>query len=308
MEEGIDFKEVTLSDRAVIEKYLRTYESQNCERTFACTYLWRKRFPVTWAIVCDTLVFKSRTSGRTAYTFPAGEEEDAYQAVEQLKGLSREKGEPFLLYMITPRMFEQLDRWYPGLFTVEYYRNAADYVYETEKLRDLPGKKYHGKRNHIHQFKKQYDGRWSYEPMTGENTGECLAMAGIWGEKNDCELDPEKKCEMEVTREALTLFEPLHLTGGLLKVDGDVVAFTIGEPLSRDMFVVHFEKAYPDVPGAYTMINQQFVEHACTGYTYVNREEDTGAEGLRKAKLSYHPAFLVEKGFVEEKENKKDDC
>lgn len=101
--------------------------------------------------------------------------------------------------------------------------------------------------------------------------------------------------------EFLRLFEELHLTGGVLRIDGKVVAFTIGEPICEDTYVVHIEKAYADVQGAYTMINQQFVEHECMNYKYVNREDDTGAEGLRKAKLSYRPAFMVEKGDVTEK-------
>ena len=93
----------------------------------------------------------------------------------------------------------------------------------------------------------------------------------------------------------------MELTGGILRVNGEVVAFTIGEPICEDTFVVHIEKAFSDIQGAYPMINQQFVEHECMDYKYINREDDTGAEGLRKAKLSYRPAFLVEKGIVKEK-------
>lgn len=101
---------------------------------------------------------------------------------------------------------------------------------------------------------------------------------------------------------ALRLFEELELRGGVLRVDGKVVAFTLGEPVCSDTFVVHIEKAFAEVEGAYSMINQQFVEHECRDFLYVNREEDTGAEGLRKAKLSYRPVFLVEKGNVKEAE------
>ena len=106
---------------------------------------------------------------------------------------------------------------------------------------------------------------------------------------------------MCVTLNSLRLFKELELTGGILRVDGQIVAFTIGEPICSDTFVVHIEKAFPDVQGAYTMINQQFVEHECMDYKYVNREEDTGDEGLRKAKRSYRPVFMVEKGVVTEK-------
>ena len=107
---------------------------------------------------------------------------------------------------------------------------------------------------------------------------------------------------MCVTLNSLRLYKELGLKGGVLKDEGRIVAFTVGEPLCEDTFVVHIEKAFPDVEGAYPMINQQFVQHECMEYQYVNREEDTGAEGLRKAKLSYRPVFLVEKGVVREKE------
>ena len=106
---------------------------------------------------------------------------------------------------------------------------------------------------------------------------------------------------MCVTLNALRLREELELTGGVLRVNGEVVAFTLGEPVCEDTFVVHIEKAYAEVPGAYPMINQLFAKQVCDRYRYMNREEDTGAEGLRKAKLSYYPVFMVEKGVVKEK-------
>ena len=126
-------------------------------------------------------------------------------------------------------------------------------------------------------------------------------MALRWRSENACDEDDEKNAEMCVTLNALRLFEELELVGGVLKIDGEIVAFAIGEPLSKDTFVVHIEKAFASIQGAYPMINQQFVEHECMKYKYVNREEDTGSEGLRKAKLSYRPAYLIEKGIVKEK-------
>ena len=214
---------------------------------------------------------------------------------------SRDREVPFQMYNVTPEYFAQLEEWYPGRFQIEYVRDDADYVYESEKLATLSGKKLHGKRNHINKFKSTYEDRWSYEKMTKDNVEDCFQMALKWRNENGCEDDPEKRGEICVTLNSLRLLEELGLTGGVLRIDGDVVAFTIGEPICEDTFVVHIEKAYADVQGAYPMINQQFVEHECRDYQYVNREEDTGAEGLRKAKLSYRPVFLVEKGTVTEK-------
>ena len=137
--------------------------------------------------------------------------------------------------------------------------------------------------------------------MSKDNLEDCFQMALKWRNQNECEGNDDKCAEMCVTLNSLRLFEELELKGGVLRIDGEVAAFTVGEELSKDTFVVHIEKAYADIQGAYPMINQQFVEHECSAYTYINREEDTGAEGLRKAKLSYRPVFLIEKGKVTEK-------
>lgn len=237
-----------------------------------------------------------------SFAFPTGEEEDIKKVLPVLKAYCEERGYPFTMYNVTPENYEKLEEWFPGEYEIEYDRDLADYVYEMEKLATLSGKKLHGKRNHINKFKAMYENRWSYEKMTKDNLEECFQMALKWRNDNGCNDDEEKNAEMCVTLNSLRLFEELELTGGVLRLDGEIIAFTMGEPVSEDTFVVHIEKAYADVQGAYPMINQQFVSNECGEYQYINREEDTGAEGLRKAKLSYRPVFLVEKGVVKEKE------
>lgn len=298
--EEVQFKRVQLSDRDLIQSYLLKYSGRSCERTFANIFLWSRHYPVTYAFIENTLVFRSE--GETeAFTYPAGEPENVKKALVFLRGYMDAKQKPFLLYLVTEGQFKQLEEWYPGVFEISYDRNDADYIYESEKLVTLSGKKLHAKRNHINKFKANHD-NWNYETLSEDNMEECFQMALRWRNDNGCEEDEEKNAEMCVTLNALRLFRELELVGGLLKVDGEVVAFTIGEPVSEDTFVIHIEKAYADVQGAYPMINQQFAEHECANYKYINREEDTGSEGLRKAKLSYQPEFLVEKGLVKEKE------
>lgn len=294
------FKRPELEDKEIISSYFEKAQSRSCERTFVNVYLWPRHYKVQYAIIEDTLVF--RDSGKNlSFTYPAGEPENVKKALEFLMEYCKEKDVPFILYNVTPHMFAQLDKWYPKKFFIEYNRDLADYVYETEKLASLAGKKLHGKRNHINKFKALYPD-WSYEPLNDDNVEDCFQMALKWRNKNGCEDDPEKNAEMCVTLNSLRLYKELGLKGGVLKADGKIVAFTVGEPVSDDTFVVHIEKAFAEVDGAYPMINQQFVQHECMEYEYVNREEDTGAEGLRKAKLSYRPAFLEEKGIVKEME------
>ena len=197
--------------------------------------------------------------------------------------------------------------WFPGRFLIEGDRNDYDYIYTREKLATLAGKKLHGKRNHIARFKDLGD--WSYEPMTAENVEECRTMTYTWIHMREEKWNEEMNQEISVLHEAFDHMQELGLVGGVLQRDGQIVAFSIGERLNSETFVVHFEKAYPDLQGAYPMINQQFVEHEIAGkYKYTNREDDVGEEGLRKAKLSYKPVFMVEKGVVTLNEDSEKEC
>lgn len=297
--EEIEFKRPELEDKEIITSYFNKAPSRSCERIFSNVFLWSRHYKVKYAIVEDTLIFRNEEN-TIAFAYPAGEAQCVKNALEFLAKYSQEQGYPLKLYNVTEESFAQLDGWYPGEFQVEYDRDVADYVYESEKLNTLAGKKLHSKRNHINRFKTMYPD-WSYETLTDENLEECFQMALLWRNENGCDDDLEKNAEMCVTLNSLRLYKELGQVGGILRVDGKIVAFTLGESLCEDTFVVHIEKACTGIQGAYTMINQQFVEHECANYKYVNREEDTGAEGLRKAKLSYRPAFLVEKGFVTRK-------
>ena len=299
----INFRKAELADRELITHYFIHHTSRSCERTFANVYLWARFYGTKFAIVENALVFRSESEEGIAFAYPAGEPEDVKKAIEVLLVYCKEQGYPFGMYTVTPDNFAQLEEWFPGRFVIEFDEGTADYIYETEKLATLSGKKLHSKRNHINKFKALYEDRWSYEPITKDNLEDCFQMGLLWRKENGCDDDEEKNAEVCVTLNALRLFDELELVGGVLRVDGEVAAFTIGEPLCGDTFVVHIEKAFADIEGAYTMINQQFVQHACMDYKYVNREEDTGSEGIRKAKRSYRPVFMVEKGFVQEKED-----
>lgn len=297
--EEIQFRRTELEDRKLMHSYFEKFPSRSCERTFANALLWSRHYPITFAIIENTLVFRSMGEVES-YAYPVGTPEDVKRTLEYLKQDTEKRGIPFVLYNITEDQFAQLEEWYPGRYEIEYDRDIADYIYESEKLSSLSGKKLHSKRNHINKFKSAHE-NWSYETMTEDNLEECFQMALKWRNDNGCDEDHEKNAEMCVTLNSLRLFKELELTGGILRIHGEIVAFTIGEPISEDTFVVHIEKAFAEVQGAYPMINQQFVEHECAKYKYINREDDTGAEGLRKAKLSYRPTFLVEKGIVKER-------
>lgn len=292
------FRRPKLEDQKVITEYFEKYPSRSCDRTFANVFLWARHYNVEIAIYKDTLLFRDNSEGY-GYAFPAGADQDVKAVIPELIDWAKEDGKAFCLYGVTAENFEKLEEWFPGEYELEFQRDSADYVYEAEKLATLSGKKLHSKRNHINKFMRLHEGTWSYETLAEENLEECFQMALKWRNMNGCEEDIEKNSEMCVTLNSLRLFKELKFRGGLLRVDGEIVAFTLGEAINEDTFVVHIEKAFAHVDGAYTVINQQFVEHELVGnYLYVNREEDVGEEGLRKAKLSYKPVFLVEKGIA----------
>ncbi len=294
---GIEFHYPSSEDKEQIRHYYRKYKGRSCENTFANVYLWAKHYESRYAVIEDTIVFKNEARGEPSFSFPVGEEDAVRRAVEFLRAYVSGQGADLRFYCVTREEFDLLESWWPGRYTIEYDRDAADYVYEREKLATLSGKKLHGKRNHINRFQQTHE-NWSYETLDDGNVEDCFQMALTWRNQNGCDDDPEKNAELCVAMNALRLYKELELTGGVLKVDGQVVAFCVGEPVGTDTFVVHVEKALAEVDGAYPMINQQFVIRECEGYQYVNREEDMGLEGLRQAKLSYKPAFLVEKGTV----------
>ena len=301
----LEFKTPSLNEQQMIRHYFETYPTRSCERTFANVYLWCEYYKVTYAILEDTLVFQSEEEEGISFSFPAGADENTKHAIEILKEYCMEENLKFSMYNVTKKQYEKLEHWYPGQFTIDYKREEADYIYETEKLIYLPGKKLHGKRNHINKFKGMYE-NWTYETLSEENKDQCIEMAYRWAEQNKCAEEEQKNEEVKVTVKALKMFQELGLKGGVLKLGGKVIAFTLGEEVCKDTFVIHMEKAFADIQGAYPMINQQFASHECASYQYINREEDVGEEGLRKAKLSYRPAFLEEKGMAVYKEEKYD--
>lgn len=291
----ITFKPFRLEEKEQIDPYLQKVNDRSCRFSFGNMLLWSEYFQTQFAIVKDSLVVISADS----ITFPIGTE-DPEPALQEIFQYCEETGRACKL-LITAADEEYLDCHYPGQFEVFYSRDSAEYLYETEKLISLSGKKYQPKRNHINKFKKQYENQWAYEPITNENRGECAAMLEEWAEQNEVEASASKTAEVKVARRFLELMEPLQLDGGLLRAEGKVVAFTIGEPLRQDTYGVHIEKAFAQVDGAYPMINQQFAQAVASAYRYINREEDTGSEGLRKAKLSYHPVMFVENGIAVKK-------
>ena len=220
---------------------------------------------------------------------------DLAEAIHWLEEDSLANSHPLCMLGITPENRALLEATHPDGFFYIPERDYFDYIYLREDLATLKGKKYQPKRNHINNFKKRYT--YEYLPITPEIVPQCLELERQWFKANNESAEEEE--ELSDERRSLTYAlhhaEELDLTGGAIRVEGKIIAFSFGAPINHDTFGVHVEKADVSYEGAYTVINQEFAAHLPEQYTYVNREEDLGIPGLRQAKLSYQPAILLEK-------------
>lgn len=290
----LDFKKPSIEDKLWVDECFKNVKSFNCEYTFGSIYIWSTAYSTAIAKYKDFMICRWGKNNNFNYSLPIGKG-DFKDAVEQIIQDARSLGITPSIYGVTENYKKMLDEYFPGEFTYNFDEDIYDYIYSVKKMAELTGKKYHGKRNHINNFKKN-NPNWSFEKINSSNIADCIELHSGWiKNKSD---DPDYSFEFEAVLEAFENYEKLGLVGGILRVDGRAVAYTMGEPLSDRLFVTHFEKAPAELQGAYTVINQEFTRNCLMDYEYVNREEDLGIEGLRKAKQSYYPEILLEKSVA----------
>ncbi len=298
----LNFREIQLSDKIWIDECLKISDFRGCEYSFANNLAWRR---LSDTVICHHNGFYISCSfddnRKPVFTFPAGAKCDdngieKYKLLfEQLKEYAKSIHSELKISSVNSEHLRWMQEFYKDEITVCANRDSFDYIYKAENLIELKGKKYHGKRNHIKRFK---DNGWSFEIMTPDCFDECTAFAAEFYNDNKSYDDYSAVVEQFVIHTFFTNFEYLGLKGGVLRKDGEMVGFTIGEQLNSDTFVVHIEKAKSEIQGAYPTICNEFLKTFASGLEYVNREEDLGIEGLRKSKLSYYPEFLLEKNTV----------
>ncbi|MDD4688149.1 MAG: phosphatidylglycerol lysyltransferase domain-containing protein [Eubacteriales bacterium] len=281
----MNLKSVSSDDLQKIKSYLEYRQCESSEINFLTFYIWRKAFNIQYAEVegCLVIRFKDNDSPEN-FRFPIGGG-DVIKALEKIE--EHCDGRP-IFYGISKQQAEFLEtRGYKTSCMKAY----SDYVYKTDDLINLSGRKYHSKRNHLNTFMRSYE--YEYKAMDSENALECIKAYDLWftNESQDAMLDYEKQAIEDI----LTHFDILDFKGGVLYANGEICAFTVSEQLTKDMAVIHIEKANTQINGAFPAINQMHLEATWSHLTYVNREEDLGLEGLRKAKLSYRPCKMIDK-------------
>ncbi len=282
---SLEFRPLRPEDALWAAPLLTASERDGCEYSFTTAYMWSEHYGVRIARVGDVLVLGSEQS----LLPPVG------NGWEEVLCRLRDTAEkPLRLHGVDEAVLLRLKALFPGRVHAEESPDDFDYLYRTEDLATLPGKAYHSKKNHIAAFSRQYD--WSYEPLSADNAADMMALSRAWcEEKGGCESSlGEEQCAI---RRVLRDPERFSLSGGLVRVEGQAVAFTLGSPINERVFDVHVEKALSAYSGAYAVINREFAK-TLTAYELLNRENDMGIPGLRRAKESYRPTVLLKKYLV----------
>lgn len=290
----IDFAHFTLQDKTLYESYLATEGERGCEFSFANLYLWgRQRF----AVVHGHIVLFSQFDRRSVYPYPLGDG-DKKAVLDAIIEDAKTRDIPCRITGLSAAARQTIEELYPDKFRFHCDEGSFDYVYDINDLADLKGKKYHGKRNHLHRFCEAYPD-YTVSPIGADNIEQIREMARRWYETRLAE-NPNADYHMEqaALEKAFRDYEALEMEGLALFGAGEVLAFTMASRLSENTFDVHFEKARADIQGAYPTINCEFAKYIRAKYPnvrYLDREEDMGLEGLRRAKQSYYPHHMVEK-------------
>ena len=285
----MNFHTPTLSDKNRVESIFRQVQTDCCEYCFGNIYMWSAIYKNK--ILIDNGIFVSADfTEAPVFCYPVGAG-DKKPMISKLIEYAKSRGLTLEFFGLTEKDKNELEDLFPDKFEIREDRDSFDYLYKTEDLVNLSGRKYHSKKNHTSYFEKNFD--WKYEPITRENIDRCFLLNEHWESLNREKNPEEIGGENRAIKTALENYFDLDYEGGMLKIQGEAVAFTFGERLNDSTFCTHVEKAYGNIRGAYQMINREFARQLSDRYEFINREEDTGSEGLRRAKLSYHPYRLI---------------
>ena len=284
------FHPVTLSDREEMQAVTLQAGRRNCNYTFANLIGWKFKFHTEVCVLRDAAILRFNYEGKRAYMVCTADDDLPEGLV---RALLADSGGELTLYGLENAQLPFLASRFS--IAVEPVRDLYDYIYRRADLALLPGGHLQAKRNHINHFRTGHPD-FEYRPLTPDLFDECRRLTGIWQEEKGA--SGTIAAERRVMETFYSHWEALGMAGGSIFADGHMVAFCFGAAVTHDTFDICVEKADRDVEGAFAIINQQFASHLPEQYIYVNREEDMGLPGLRKAKLSYHPAILLDFNVV----------
>lgn len=288
----LEFKPITLSDKSWISPLIRCENSKSADSAFGTMYLWSAGETRYVARSNDRVVLMLN-DGDLRFLFPFGCG-TLYPVIMEMKEYCDNLGKPLKIVGVPENYIPVLHKLFPDTFKISVDERYSDYVYTAEKLSTLRGKALHAKRNHINSFLS--NNSWRFEPLSKKHVPQCIALMESWRDADPDRAQLDVFDEHDTLLRALDEFSELGIYGAVLTVDATVIAFTMGEQLCDDTFVVHFEKAEAEIRGAYPMINCEFVKYIKSLFPdieYINREDDMGLENIKRAKMSYKPDMMI---------------
>lgn len=293
----MQWKPIDIEDKELLTSFFLAQPILVSDLTFTNLYLWHYARHISYVILNDCLVIKTQYPNANPFIFYPIHKENNLEAKKQtiLQIIERCKGKnlEFSIHSLSQKDKDELESLMPHTFKFIYREDRSDYIYSIPELIALKGKKYHKKKTHLNRFLERYD--FQYEALNANNANALIHTYQIWFGKINDNASSGLRNEYIGIIECLKEFERLDFQGGILKVNDEIIAFSFGEPLNSNTIVIHIEKANIEYQGAYQAINREFLANAWNSYNLVNREEDLGIEGLRKAKQSYHPLYLQHK-------------
>jgi len=297
----LDLKDVTIDDKDIFDRYINTHNNQISEITFTNLFAWRDSYKLRYTVYRDYLLLISFRDENSPYAFlPVGDisRADFADAVKMIKSYFDSKGYDFVMKKVYEEYVPHVLNILGQEYVADYDRDNSDYVYLASNLSTLKGKRYHRKKNHVNKFMSTY--RYAYEKIDSVNKRECYNVLNRWI-NNKKNINDDHKKEALAIKEMIENFEVLDCIGAIIRVEGIAEGFTLGEIMNKDTAVIHIEKVNTEIDGLGEFINWQFCKENFSDLLYINREQDLGIEGLRKAKKSYLPERLVNKYVVHKK-------
>lgn len=289
------FNNIDISSKEIMDRYFNIVDYEACEYSFTTLYMWKDLYNLRYYYEDRFMVIMGQDKEEQFFIQPLADIENIKYALEFIFNYFDSVNKNINMRAITKEFKDYLNSQYPNKFKYMEDRNSFDYIYEGESLRTLQGRKNQKKRNHLNYFLKEYENRFEYKLLSEENFDECNYLLESWMDNKEIteDIKTENRAINRLFKNYKQLKNNIKVCG--VYIDDKLEAFSIGEKLTKDMALIHIEKANFNLRGLYQYVNQQFILNEFDDIEFVNREDDLGIEGVRKAKLSYHPVKFVEK-------------
>lgn len=285
----LTFEPIRLDRQQAYITLLQQCTQVSSDYSYSNIFSWAEEYDLEWTWI-DDLVWVRQSRPDELFWAPLGR----WESTDWQRFFERYTPPGTVFTRIPESLLELWNHAAGKQLNITEERRNWDYIYDRNELVELKGNRFHKKKNLLRQFTKKYD--YHYLPFGPHLIESAMAMQDDWCSWRDCESSSILSAENRSVHKVLTHWNDLQgLTGGVIQVEDLIVAYTIAETISADTIVIHYEKGCPDYKGVYQAINQMFLAHLNGSYRWVNREQDLGEEGLRKAKLSYHPVQFLKK-------------